>query len=773
MKGKRNILMLVLLSFIGILMLNLFPVHAASTTDVTTATALDNNENLPTWSTVVNTTSKHYNNVEVDVTLSGRQSIIPQTIQVEEGHMTNGKFVTDKTISGFKDYTISGNKVTFKLSNIDSPIQITYKTSAHQTGLLSNATTVTEDGNTSQKISSMDYHGYGYLFSGNQSDNYATTSNDNQFAAVSGVTGNTASSATITDSNGNVVSHSAKLNKYKSYNVTWNWSIPNGEQIKAGDTITFTLPSNVQVESNITFNVTQGPNGPVIGTFTINKGSNTGTLTFNSYLQDHPETNRHGVISIEANGTENDNATNYDWDINKVGWVNSANQPTWNVVVNPQCKKYSSLTITDTMSNGQTIVPGSIVIEYGHYNSQGQFVIDKEDTDPTNYTINGNQITFHFTNVDSAIQIVYNTKTDQSGILHNQATVSMTNSQGNTTTANNSAQISYSGKGSMTGDNVSSSSSSSSSSKSSMTSSSKSIVSERPVIRSSSSSLISSSVIPSSSSLSSMQSSSLMNSSSASLSQTSSKISSSVHSSTVPVTSSNSTAISSSMPNVSSSTATTSSVPNVSSSTVTSSSIPNVSSSAISVIPTSSTSSNITKSSSTNRVASSSLNSTSSTLMPSSSSLTNTSRATMKPESSSAKIQPSLSSQRMSSISSNQGIIQSSSKGTTKNSPEIVGNTPAISSSASSSEKSSQNNGLTEPIASEKAINNSESGRQGKESTKENESEINNSVKSASQRSAQQGLPQTGEKAAPIIIALLGVGLIATGLTISLKKYKK
>lgn len=693
MKVRRNILMLVFLSFIGILMLNFFPVHAASTTDVTTATALDNNENLLTWSTAVNTTSKHYNNVEVDVTLSGRQSIIPQTIQVEEGHMTNGKFVTDKTISGFKDYTISGNKVTFKLSNIDLPIQITYKTSAHQTGLLSNATTVTEDGNTSQKISSMDYHGYGYLFSGNQSDNYATTSN-----AVSGVTGNTASSATITDSNGNVVSHSAKLNKYKSYNVTWNWSIPNGEQIKAGDTITFTLPSNVQVESNITFNVTQGPNGPVIGTFTINKGSNTGTLTFNSYLQDHSETNRHGVISIEANGTENDNATSYDWDINKVGWVNSANQPTWNVVVNPQCKKYSSLTITDTMSNGQTIVPGSIVIEYGHYNSQGQFVIDKEDTNPTNYTINGNQITFHFTNVDSAIQIVYNTKTDQSGILHNLATVSMTNSQGNTTTANNSAQISYSGKGSMTGDNVSSSSSS------------------------------------------------LMSSNSAGSSQISSKIPSSVRSSAVPVTSSSSTA--------------------------TTSSLLNISSSAISVIPTSSTSSNIAKSSNTNGIVSSYLNSTSSTLTSSSSSLTNSSsQSAMEPERTSAKIQSGFSSQRMFSLSSNQGIVQNSSKETAKNSLEIVGHTPVISSSVSSSE-SSQNNGLTEPIASEKAINNSENGRQGKESTKENESEINNSVRSASQKSAQQGLPQTGEKVAPIIIVLLGVGSIVIGLTISLKNLK-
>ena len=74
----------------------------------------------------------------------------------------------------------------------------------------------------------------------------------------------------VTTMTGENVTDSGELDRYQSYNVSYKFSIPNGQNISSGDTATFTVPNNIQVLYDTTFNVTD-KNGDVIGTFSIKK----------------------------------------------------------------------------------------------------------------------------------------------------------------------------------------------------------------------------------------------------------------------------------------------------------------------------------------------------------------------------------------------------------------------------------------------------------------------------------------------------------------------
>lgn len=266
------------------------------------------------------------------------------------------------------------------------------------------------------------------------------------------ITGNTADDAVITDSSGNVVS--GNLDKYVAYTLTYHWTIPNGSNIKAGDTATFTLPDNVQVTDNVSFNITY--NGEVVGTFYIAAGSKTGTLTFNNYFEEHPKQNISGNLEIQVTGTTESEKNNYDWMINKVGWFDQNGVPTWNIALNPNGEHYDKLEVKDVISDNQELIPGTVIVQYGHYDENGKFIVEKEDDNPT-YTQDGQTLDFTFTDVDSAIQIVYQPKpTSDHGILSNKATV-----QGpGIKEESSSAQLSYGGSGHASGDDILSSESS-------------------------------------------------------------------------------------------------------------------------------------------------------------------------------------------------------------------------------------------------------------------------------------------------------------------------
>ena len=275
-------------------------------------------------------------------------------------------------------------------------------------------------------------------------------------------TGTSGSSAIVTDSSGKVITDTADLSKYHSYNVDWNFSIANDVSIKAGDTLNFELPTGMTANGNLNFDV-KNSDGNIIGSFSIKQNDNYGTLTFNDYYETHNEFNRHGTIHITANGSVEDSINGNDWNINKVAWVDSQDNILWNIAVNAG-NGYAHITIEDSADDSQTILKDTISIQQGYYDENNHFIATKDL--PVNATIKGNKMTIELNNVEGIINITYQTKSDKIGTLTNEVKgiPSGGGQQGGTSQSKSwesSASIYYSGGGTVSGENSSNSISSS------------------------------------------------------------------------------------------------------------------------------------------------------------------------------------------------------------------------------------------------------------------------------------------------------------------------
>ena len=599
------------------------------------------------------------------------------------------------------------------------------------------------------------------------------------------ITGNQASDAIVKDKNGQVISPGTALNKYVGYNVSYNWTIPNGIKVMSGDTSSFYLPDNVQVSANTSFDVYY--KGIVIGTFNINAGQRVGTLTYNAYLSQHPMNNITGTLTFGVNGKET-SASNENWHINKVSWINKTNGlPVWNIAVNPQLTHYDSLTINDTMSSNQKIDPSTITVLYGHYDSNGNFITESEDKNFKDYTINGNEITFNFHNVDRAINIVYQTvPTNRAAKQQLQNTATMIGNgspdDSNNGTWSDSSNMYYQGNGNIDGNlpSVSSSSVSSSSVSSSSVSSS-----------SVSSSSVNSSSVSSSSVSSSSVSSSLVNSSSVSSSSVSS---SSVSSSSVSFSSVSSSSVSSS--SVSSSSVSSSSVSSNKSSLASSSK--HVSSSKSSLVSSSkhvsSSKSSLISSSKHVNSSKSSLVSSSKHVSSSKSSLISSSKHVSSSKSSFVSSSERVNSNITSSskhVSSNKSSLISSSKHVNSSKSSLVGSSKHVNSSKSSITSSSKHVSSSKSslvssskhvsfnkssfVSSSKYVSSSKSSLVSSSKSSKNENAIivgNNHSSGNSNSHGQNVLPQTGNNKTNLIILGIILLIFAFGF-VKLNKKRK
>lgn len=222
------------------------------------------------------------------------------------------------------------------------------------------------------------------------------------------ITGNLAKDAEVTTEGGENVT-GEQLDRYQYYNVTYHWSIPNGTTVKEGDTATFEIPSNIQILKDTSFEI-KDSNDHVIGTFYIGEGSRIGTITFNNYIEDNDLTNVHGTLTLTGNGTTT--TVNKDWSINKYGWLDQNNKPTWTVVYNPLGKHLSNVVITDTLKGAQVLDKNSIQIQYGIVDDNNQFHATSTNADPVKdgiVSIDDHGFTAKFDQLDTAIQIVYTT----------------------------------------------------------------------------------------------------------------------------------------------------------------------------------------------------------------------------------------------------------------------------------------------------------------------------------------------------------------------------
>ncbi|WP_304056934.1 LPXTG cell wall anchor domain-containing protein [Levilactobacillus namurensis] len=265
-----------------------------------------------------------------------------------------------------------------------------------------------------------------------------------QAAAVS-VTGLQNSDATVTDTTGKSVS--GDFSGWENYQVNYHWSLATGTPVANGDTATVTLPNGLTADSTLNLPL-KDQTGQTIGTFTIQGGATTGTITFNG--QSATDSTLAGTLAVYSRGTSKVMDTQNNWTINKIGWIANSTadgQPTlltWNVAFNAASKPLGDVTITDDLGSNQAYVPGSVIATEGAYDSTGAFVGNGQQITPV-VTSNGNQLTFLFQNVDTAVNMTYNatpTVTGTGQVWANTSAIS------GGATGNVSAQVAWGGTGS-------------------------------------------------------------------------------------------------------------------------------------------------------------------------------------------------------------------------------------------------------------------------------------------------------------------------------------
>lgn len=180
-----------------------------------------------------------------------------------------------------------------------------------------------------------------------------------QAKEITSVVGLDVNSAVIKDAKGKVYAHDVQLPPGE-YTVNYAWSIPDTTNIRAGDTMTFTLPSNIHIPEPDDFTLYASSGKGSIGTAHIDQGASFGTITLNKNLQQNTK-NRKGWIqvSVENQPTEPTGTVSMS---KAASWVDPEN-PTvinWQLVVHPDDSTMSNPVIKDTFSGNQKYVTGSV-----------------------------------------------------------------------------------------------------------------------------------------------------------------------------------------------------------------------------------------------------------------------------------------------------------------------------------------------------------------------------------------------------------------------------
>lgn len=279
-------------------------------------------------------------------------------------------------------------------------------------------------------------------------------------ATVGNMTGLDANSAVITDTNDNVMSHTATLSKWEAFKVTYQWQMADSVDLHAGDTSTVTLPNNVVTSENYQFDLYDIQSHAVIGQFKIAAGSQTGTITFNDYLVTH-NLNLHGALTLMTVGKDDDKNIMNDWLLNKIGWISDdtlvndhPNLITWNVAFNAASKTMDKVVINDTLGANQKYVAGSLVAKTGQFDANGDFIADGGTVTPTTISEVNGQLVFTFDHIEKAVNVTYQSQitglnADQKWT--NKADISV-DINGSNQTASVEAEVAWGGSGNGTGD---------------------------------------------------------------------------------------------------------------------------------------------------------------------------------------------------------------------------------------------------------------------------------------------------------------------------------
>ncbi|CCQ19456.1 Wall-associated protein [Listeria monocytogenes N53-1] len=227
---------------------------------------------------------------------------------------------------------------------------------------------------------------------------------------------------------------------YDNMDVHYTWSIPNSTNVKAGDTMDFTLPSQLALATDLAFDV-KDSKGQVVGTATVKKATNQVTLVFSDYVEKHsdvkgeldfwtafnqkvitgnetvdlvfPLENGTTVIDVEVGEKTPVSPTET---LFKYGWVDASNPSLihWVVRVNYAKVNIPNAVFTDIIGAKQTLNFDSIKAFHGTYSADRVFTAGAPISS-TNFSATSDGFSVALGNLTDSVQISYTTTTTDGG----------------------------------------------------------------------------------------------------------------------------------------------------------------------------------------------------------------------------------------------------------------------------------------------------------------------------------------------------------------------
>lgn len=205
--------------------------------------------------------------------------------------------------------------------------------------------------------------------------------------------------------------------------------IPDEVQINNGDTMTFNIPEELNLETSYNFPVYNETGETEVGTADVKANERTVTTTFNNYFQDHPldksislnfttKINREVVQentkrNISFNGTVveinagSKGTINPNEELYKYGYQDRADQNLihWVARLNYKRQTMEDVNIADTWSDDQDYVEGSLI--YSYVKDVDPWVYDSPAAQAqANTKFNSNGFTTHIDKIENKILMV-------------------------------------------------------------------------------------------------------------------------------------------------------------------------------------------------------------------------------------------------------------------------------------------------------------------------------------------------------------------------------
>lgn len=249
---------------------------------------------------------------------------------------------------------------------------------------------------------------------------------------------NIVDSITLTDSDGNVITEASQ---YTDIRVNIIFSLPNN-LVSSGDKTTITLPSELKLESNLSFNVTNA-SGDIVAVAQTDISNNTVVLIYTAFVETHSditgslffnskidnvivEDNSTNSIYVDVEGEQifvgdihyENSGDNESEKFSKYSWfVNDEGTEIFNVLrVNPSGNSYSDVTIEDILKTEDFFyLQDTFTIKLGNWeldnNHIWQFNEIEDITNQVLINFMDNNFSIHLGNIgNQEYQISYRTK---------------------------------------------------------------------------------------------------------------------------------------------------------------------------------------------------------------------------------------------------------------------------------------------------------------------------------------------------------------------------